>query len=98
MVFKMVTGDGDVFPPFIVVHGLRLNTEILHSLSDKHPWERYEPPYSPSYRLNSITTTTSIDLVSYPGWAEGLVNMVNDALETMFKGLVKALEDLKIRG
>ena len=27
----------------------------LRSLSDKYPWERYEPPYPPSYGLNSIT-------------------------------------------
>ena len=23
--------------------------ELLRSLSDKYPWERYEPPYPPSY-------------------------------------------------
>ena len=26
---------------------------LLHSLSDKYPWERYEHPYPPTYRLNS---------------------------------------------
>ena len=26
------------------------------SLSGKYPWERYEPPYPPSYGLNSTTT------------------------------------------
>ena len=25
---------------------------LLRSLSDKYPWERYEPPYPPSYGLN----------------------------------------------
>ena len=29
---------------------------LLLSLSDKYPWERYEPPYPPSYGLNSTTT------------------------------------------
>ena len=29
---------------------------LLHSLSGKYPWERYEPPYPPSYGLNSTTT------------------------------------------
>ena len=28
----------------------------LRSLSGKYPWERYEPPYPPSYGLNSTTT------------------------------------------
>ena len=28
---------------------------LLRSLSDKYLWERYEPPYSPSYGLNSTT-------------------------------------------
>ncbi len=33
-----------------------LNKETKHSsLSDKYPWERYEPPYPPSYGLNSTT-------------------------------------------
>ena len=29
---------------------------LLSSLSDKYPWKRYEPPYPPSYGLNSTTT------------------------------------------
>ena len=29
--------------------------KIKFSLSDKYPWERYEPPYPPSYGLNSTT-------------------------------------------
>ena len=28
----------------------------LRSLSAKYPWERHEPPYPPSYGLNSTTT------------------------------------------
>ena len=28
---------------------------LSHSLLDKYPWERYEPPYPPSYGLNSTT-------------------------------------------
>ena len=28
----------------------------LRSLSGKYPWERYEPPYPPSYGLNSTST------------------------------------------
>ena len=29
---------------------------LLRSLSDKYPWERYEPPHSPIYGLNGTTT------------------------------------------
>ena len=29
---------------------------LLCPLSGKYPWERYEPPYPPSYGLNSTTT------------------------------------------
>ena len=29
---------------------------LLRSLSGKYPWERYEPPYPPSYGLNSTTS------------------------------------------
>ena len=32
------------------------NKKIIRSLSGKYPWERYEPPYSRSYGLNSTTT------------------------------------------
>ena len=28
---------------------------LLRLLSGKYPWERYEPPYPPSYGLNSAT-------------------------------------------
>ncbi len=34
---------------------VRTPVALLRSLSDKYPWEKYEPPYSPSYRLNSTT-------------------------------------------
>ena len=34
----------------------------LHWLSDKYPWERYEPPYPLSYVLNSTT------IVLLKGW------------------------------
>ena len=45
---------------------------LLHSLSDKYPWERYEPPNPPSYRLNS-TTTVLLEgwlwhQITYKGW------------------------------
>ncbi len=33
-----------------------LEIALLRSLSDKYPWERYEPPYLPSYGLNSTMT------------------------------------------
>ena len=42
--------------------GLRNHSEfhtpvaLLHSLSGKYPWEMYEPPYPPSYGLNSTVT------------------------------------------
>ena len=35
---------------------VRTPVALLQSLSDKYPWERYEPPYPPSYGLNSTTT------------------------------------------
>ena len=35
---------------------VRTPVAILRSLSGKYPWERYEPPYPPSYGLNSTTT------------------------------------------
>ena len=35
---------------------VRTPVALLHSLSGKYPWERYEPPYPPSYGLNSTTT------------------------------------------
>ena len=40
----------------IVVSEFVLQSQLLHSLSGKCPWERYEPPYPPSYGLNSTTT------------------------------------------
>ena len=38
---------------------VRTPVALLRSLSDKYPWERYEPPYPPSYGLNSTTTVSS---------------------------------------
>ena len=35
---------------------VRTPVALLCSLSGKYPWERYEPPYPPSYGLNSITS------------------------------------------
>ena len=35
---------------------VRISVFLLRSLSDKYPWERYEPPYPPSYVLNCTTT------------------------------------------
>ena len=32
------------------------NLDMSQSLLGKYPWERYEPPYPPSYVLNSTTT------------------------------------------
>ena len=32
---------------------VRTPVALLCSLSGKYPWERYEPPYPPSYGLNS---------------------------------------------
>ena len=40
----------------IVVTRVRTPVALLRLLSDKYPWERYEPPYPPSYGLNSTTT------------------------------------------
>ena len=33
----------------------RTSIALLRSLSAKYPWERYEPPYPPSYGGNSTT-------------------------------------------
>ena len=35
---------------------VRTPVALLRSLSGKYPWERYEPPYPPSYGLNCTTT------------------------------------------
>ena len=32
---------------------VQIPVALLHSLSEKYSWERYEPPCSPRYRLNS---------------------------------------------
>ena len=47
----MVTSDG------LRNRSTRVRTPVtlLRSLSGKYPWERYEPPYPPSYGLNSTT-------------------------------------------
>ena len=34
---------------------VRIPVALLHSISDKDPWERYEIPYPPSNGLNSTT-------------------------------------------
>ena len=38
----------------LVVSWVQTPVSLLFSLSDKYPWERYEPPYPPSYGLNTI--------------------------------------------
>ena len=35
---------------------VRTPVTLLRSLSGKYHWERYEPPYPPSYGLNSTST------------------------------------------
>ena len=40
----------------IVRKRVRTPVALLRSLSDKYPWERYEPPYPLSYGLNNTTT------------------------------------------
>ena len=40
----------------IIVYSELHTVALLRSLSGKYPWERYEPPYPPSYGLNSTTT------------------------------------------
>ena len=40
----------------IVVSEFILKVALSCSLSGKYPWERYEPPYPPSYGSNSTTT------------------------------------------
>ena len=39
----------------IVVREFDLQVVLLRSLSSKYPWEMFEPPYPPSYGLNSTT-------------------------------------------
>ena len=34
---------------------LKFKIALLRSLLGKYPWERYEPPYPPTYGLNSTT-------------------------------------------
>ena len=45
---------------------------LLRSLSGKYPWEKYEPPYPPSYGLNSTTTVLLgewlLHWITYKGW------------------------------
>ena len=41
---------------------VRISVALLCSLSGKYPWERYEPPYPPSYGLNSTTASRRITL------------------------------------
>ena len=43
---------------------------LIRSLSDKYPWERLEPPYTPSYGLKSITA------VLLEGWLRHLITML----------------------
>ena len=40
----------------IVRKRVRTPVVLLRSLSGKYPWKNYEPPYPPSYGLNSTTT------------------------------------------
>ena len=42
---------------------VRTPVTLLRSLSHKYPWERYEPPYPPSYGPNSTTTVLLGELV-----------------------------------
>ena len=38
-----------------IVCGIVVSEFELHSLSDKYPWEKYEPSFPPIYGLNSTT-------------------------------------------
>ena len=40
----------------VMVKAMDSGIALLRSLSGKYPWGRYEPPYPPSYGLNSTTT------------------------------------------
>ena len=40
----------------IVVSEFVLESRYYVHFRGKYPWERYEPPYPPSYGLNSATT------------------------------------------
>ena len=40
----------------IVVREFVFQSHYYVHVSGKYPWERYEPPYPPSYELNSTTT------------------------------------------
>ena len=44
----------------IVVSEFELKLRYYIHFLDKNPWEKYEPPYSPSYGLN-ITTTVFLE-------------------------------------
>ena len=51
----------------IVVSEFKQQSCYLHSVSDKYPWERYEPPYPQSYGLNSTIS------VLLEGWLWHLI-------------------------
>ena len=51
MICKQVVGC----PRGVIVKAMDCGI-VVRSLSGKYPWERYEPPYPPSYGLNSTTT------------------------------------------
>ena len=50
---RQMIGSG--CPCGVIFKSLDCGTALLRSLSDKYPWERYEPSYPPSYELNSTT-------------------------------------------
>ena len=66
-IISLVRGGGCPRGVRVKANGLRDRSKrvrtpvaLLRSLSGKYPWERYEPPYPPSYGLNSTTTVVLV--------------------------------------
>ena len=71
---------------------MRVQTSVTllqtNTLSNKYPWERYEPPYPPSYGLNSTIT------VLWEGWyAIKKANQTNTTKDTPIECIYSIVHD-----
>ena len=57
LIFTLFHFNGFLYK--IISTRVRTPVALLCSLLGKYPWERYEPPYPPSYGLNSTSTVLS---------------------------------------
>ena len=65
----------------VVSKQVRTPVTLLRSLSDKYPGEMNEPPYPPSYGLNSTTT----------GWNDKIVVLKETTLQLYFKTFIEKI-------